>query len=147
MLFRSFIRTPVGDKYICDLMFKKGYNLGGEQSGHFIVYPEATTGDGILSALYFCKAMYKKGKLGKLSPLNLFPQKAIAEFAEPSIIYDKGLLALIEEHNAKLENCGRLIVRMSGTEPKIRVMAECQSITMVDEILATFKKYINSVRY
>ena len=144
---KRFIRTPVGDKYICDLMFKKGYNLGGEQSGHFIVYPEATTGDGILSALYFCKAMYKKGKLGKLSPLNLFPQKAIAEFAEPSIMYDKGLLALIEEHNAKLENCGRLIVRMSGTEPKIRVMAECQSIAMVDEILATFKKYINSVRY
>ena len=62
---RRLIRTPVGDKYICDLMFKKGYNLGGEQSGHYIVYPQATTGDGIMSSLFLTKTLYKNGKLGE----------------------------------------------------------------------------------
>ena len=143
---KRFIRTPVGDKYICDLMFKKGYNLGGEQSGHFIVYPEATTGDGILSAVYFCKSVYKKGKLRALKPLKLFPQKAIAEFAEPGIMYDKGLLALIDEHNKTFGNKGRLIVRMSGTEPKIRVMAEHESLSVVDKTLKVFREYIIGVR-
>jgi len=142
---KRFIRTPVGDKYICDLMFKKGYNLGGEQSGHFIVYPEATTGDGILSAIYVCKSLYKKGKLNKLKPLKLYPQKAIAEYAQPSIMYDKGLNDLIEKHNKQLDGNGRLIVRMSGTEPKVRVMCEAESLIVVDEVLKEFKKYINSL--
>ena len=143
---KRFIRTPVGDKYICDLMFKRGYNLGGEQSGHFIVYPECTTGDGILSALYVCKSIYKKKKLSTLKKLDLYPQKAIAEYAEPSIMYDKGLVALIEKHNKNLEGRGRLIVRMSGTEPKIRVMAECENLACVDEVLREFKDYIRGVR-
>ena len=50
---KKLLRTPVGDKFICDIMFRKGYNLGGEQSGHFIVYPAATTGDGLLSSIFF----------------------------------------------------------------------------------------------
>ncbi|MCL2848255.1 MAG: phosphoglucosamine mutase [Firmicutes bacterium] len=141
---KRFIRTPVGDKYICDLMFKKGYNLGGEQSGHFIVYPEATTGDGILSALYFCKSIYKKGKLIAPKKLKLYPQGAIAEFAEPSIMYDKGLNDLIDKYTAEFGNKGRLIVRMSGTEPKIRVMAEHESLSVVDKVLKEFKKYITN---
>ena len=74
---RRLVRTPVGDKYICDLMFKKGYNLGGEQSGHYIVYPQATTGDGIMSSMILTKTLYKNGKLGEFMELNLFPQKAI----------------------------------------------------------------------
>jgi len=143
---KRFIRTPVGDKYICDLMNKKGYNLGGEQSGHFIVFPETTTGDGILSAIYVCKSLYKKKKLGSLKKLNLYPQKAIAEFAEPSIMYDKGLLELIDKHNKNLEGRGRLIVRMSGTEPKIRIMAECENLACVNEILDEFSRYVRGVR-
>jgi len=143
---KRFIRTPVGDKYICDLMLKKGYNLGGEQSGHYIIYPEATTGDGILSAIYFCKSVYQDGKFKNLAQLKLYPQKAIAEYAEPSILYRKDMIALIEEYNVKFEKIGRLIVRMSGTEPKIRVMAECAEESMVDETLAVFKKFINEIR-
>lgn len=144
---KRLIRTPVGDKYICDLMFKKGYNLGGEQSGHFIVYPESTTGDGILSAIYFCKAIFKNGKLTKPVKLDLCPQKAIAEFAEPSIIHNKELIALTEEYTQKLEGTGRIIVRMSGTEPKVRVMVECNDMAVVDETLAVFKKFINAQKY
>jgi phosphoglucosamine mutase len=143
---KRLIRTPVGDKYICDLMFKKDYNLGGEQSGHYIVYPEATTGDGILSAIYFCKAVYQKGKFSGIHTLDLYPQKAIAEYAEPAIMYNKELLTLIDEHTEKLGKTGRIIVRMSGTEPKIRVMVECKDRAVVDSTLAVFKKFINSVK-
>lgn len=143
---RRLVRTPVGDKYICDLMFKKGYNLGGEQSGHYIVYPQATTGDGIMSSMIITKTLYKNGKLGEFIELNLFPQKAIAEFADQSIMYDKEMVALIEDYTARLAGIGRLIVRMSGTEPKIRVMCECEDSRKIDETLAVFKKYINNRR-
>jgi phosphoglucosamine mutase len=143
---RRLIRTPVGDKYICDLMFKKGYNLGGEQSGHYIVYPEATTGDGILSAVYFCKSVYKNAKLQNLKKLKLYPQKAIAEYAEPSIMLRQDMRDLIERESEKLGKTGRLIVRMSGTEPKVRVMAESESKQAVDETLKVFKDFISKVK-
>ena len=141
---RRLVRTPVGDKYICDLMLKKGYNLGGEQSGHYIVYPQATTGDGIMSSMLITKTLYKKGKLGEFIELNLFPQKAIAEYAEQSIMYEKGMIDLIEDYTARLSGIGRLIVRMSGTEPKVRVMCECEDARKIDEVLSVFKRYINS---
>ena len=141
---RRLVRTPVGDKYICDLMLKKGDNLGGEQSGHYIVYPQATTGDVIMSSMLITKTLYKKGKLGEFIELNLFPQKAIAEYAEQSIMYEKGMIDLIEDYTARLSGIGRLIVRMSGTEPKVRVMCECEDARKIDEVLSVFKRYINS---
>lgn len=141
---KRLIRTPVGDKYICDLMFKKGYNLGGEQSGHYIVYPRATTGDGIMSSMLLTKTLYKNGKFGKLEKLTLFPQKAIAEYADASIMYDKQMIDMIENYSQKLSGTGRLIVRMSGTEPKVRVMCECEDAPKIDVVLAEFKKYINN---
>lgn len=140
---KKLVRTPVGDKYICDLMYRTGYNLGGEQSGHYIVYPESTTGDGLMSAMFFAKSLFKDGKLGTIKTLNLVPQKAIAEYADPSIMYDKGLLKMIEDAEAALSGIGRIIVRMSGTEPKVRVMVECESQEKLDKILAEFKEYIN----
>ena len=142
---RRLVRTPVGDKYICDLMYRKGYNIGGEQSGHYIVYPAATTGDGVMSAMFLAKALYRGGSLKAVEKLRLVPQKAIAEYAAPSIMYDKGLLALIDKAEEELSGIGRIIVRMSGTEPKIRVMVECADANLVDDILARFKKYINSL--
>ncbi len=141
---RRLVRTPVGDKYICDLMFKKGYNLGGEQSGHYIVYPQATTGDGLLSSMILTKTLYKNGKLGEFVELNLYPQKAIAEYADQSIMYDKEMVSMIEDYTSRLQGIGRLIVRMSGTEPKVRVMCECQDARKIDEVLSVFKKYINN---
>ncbi|MCH5162930.1 MAG: phosphoglucosamine mutase [Clostridiales bacterium] len=143
---RRLIRTPVGDKYICDLMFKKGYNLGGEQSGHYIVYPQATTGDGIMSSMFITKTLYKNGRIGEFLELSLLPQKAIAEYADQSIMYDKEMIALIEEYTERLSGIGRLIVRMSGTEPKVRVMCECEDAKKIDETLAVFKKFITTRR-
>ena len=142
---RRLVRTPVGDKYICDLMYHKGYNIGGEQSGHYIVYPAATTGDGVMSAMFLAKSLYRGGSLKAVEKLQLVPQKAIAEYAAPAIMYDKGLLALVDKAEEELSGIGRIIVRMSGTEPKIRVMVECADPKLVDDILARFKKYINSV--
>ena len=142
---KKLLRTPVGDKHICDLMYRNGYNLGGEQSGHYIVYPAATTGDGILSAIFLAKALFRDGKLGDIEKLALVPQKAIAEYADPAIMYDKWIKNLMEESEQKLAGNGRIIMRMSGTEPKVRVMVESEDMSLVDEILSSFKKYINSV--
>lgn len=141
---RRLVRTPVGDKYICDLMFRKGYNIGGEQSGHYIVYPAATTGDGLMSAMFLAKSLYKAGTLERIERLTLVPQKAIAEYADPSIMYDKTMRAMTEEAEKQLADNGRIIVRMSGTEPKVRVMVESTDAALVDEILGKFKKYINN---
>ena len=138
------MRTPVGDKYICDLMFRKGYNIGGEQSGHYIVYPAATTGDGLMSAMFLAKSLYNGGELAGMEKLALVPQKAIAEYADPSIMYDKTMREMIEAAENRLSENGRIIVRMSGTEPKVRVMVESTDAALVDEILGEFKKYINN---
>lgn len=141
---RRLVRTPVGDKYICDLMFREGYNVGGEQSGHYIVYPAATTGDGIMTAMFFAKSLYKDGKLEAPEKLDLVPQKAIAEYADPSIMFDPKLRKLTEKAENELGGNGRIIVRYSGTEPKIRVMVEAYDPAKVDEILSEFKTFIRS---
>ena len=141
---RRLVRTPVGDKYICDLMFRKGYNIGGEQSGHYIVHPAATTGDGLMSAMFLAKSLYNGGELAGMEKLALVPQKAIAEYADPSIMYDKTMREMIEAAENRLSENGRIIVRMSGTEPKVRVMVESTDAALVDEILGEFKKYINN---
>ncbi len=141
------LRTAVGDKFICEMMFRKHYNLGGEQSGHYIIYPAATTGDGIMSALTFLKTLHGGGsKLEKVIKLDLCPQKAIAEFAPPSIVYEKGFVELVEKYTEQLRGIGRIIARYSGTEPKVRVMVECSRAELVDVILKEFKDYIGSSR-
>ncbi|MCH5154710.1 MAG: phosphoglucosamine mutase, partial [Clostridiales bacterium] len=68
----------------------------------------------------------------------------IAEYADQSIMYEKGMIDLIEDYTARLSGIGRLIVRMSGTEPKVRVMCECEDSRKIDEVLSVFKKYINT---
>ena len=140
------LRTSVGDKFICEMMFRNGYNIGGEQSGHYIVYPNATTGDGIMSALMFLKTLCKDGVLSAPVKLDLCPQKAIAEFAPPAIVYDKDFVALVEKHTERLQGVGRIIARYSGTEPKVRVMVESGRAELVDSVLAEFKRFIASYR-
>lgn len=142
----KLLRTPVGDKFICELMFRKHYNLGGEQSGHYIVYPAATTGDGIMSSLTFLKTLYKDKELHKPYRLDLCPQKAIAEYASPSIMYDEKFLQMVEKYTEQLQGIGRIIARYSGTEPKVRVMVECSKAELVDVVLKEFKEYIHSAK-
>lgn len=135
------VRTPVGDKYISELMNRNGYTLGGEQSGHYIIYPECTTGDGILSALMLSKALYKNGILEKAELLKLTPQKAFAFSAGEDVMYRPETVSMIEKYTEFLAPEGRLIVRYSGTEPKVRVMAESDDSAAVDETLKAFEEF------
>lgn len=140
------VRTAVGDKFICEMLFRNKYNLGGEQSGHYIISPQATTGDGILSALFFLKTLYYGKELHEPVKLALCPQKAIAEYAPPTIVYEKGFIDLTEKYAEKLRGIGRIVARYSGTEPKVRVMVECSRAELVDVILKEFREYISLSR-
>ncbi|MCL2861929.1 MAG: hypothetical protein FWE22_05930 [Firmicutes bacterium] len=136
---KRLIRTPVGDKYICDLLFKKNYSLGGEQSGHYIIHPEMSTGDGIFAAIFFLKSVIE---YGEVVILDLVPQKQISLKADRGIMFEKDFILLIKKWEEKLKGIGRLIVRMSGTEDKIRVMVECENEKIVEEALDEFREAI-----
>ncbi len=142
----KLLRTPVGDKYIADEMFKSGYSLGGEQSGHYIIRECGATGDGIAAGLFFIKSMLCGGRLKPPVRLDLCPQGAIAEYAKPSIMEDEGFKALCKKYQAEFSGIGRIVARMSGTEPKVRVMVECGDAEKVKNTLAVFKTYINSIQ-
>jgi phosphoglucosamine mutase len=133
----KLLRADIGDKYVRELMDIKDCKLGGEQSGHIIIGDLHTTGDGILSALSICGIMKSSGK--KLSELNdskLFPQVNINITVKDKfmIINNENLQNLIEECKEKLGKRGRVMVRASGTEPKIRIMTECEDINEAQSI-------------
>ena len=122
------LRAPVGDRYVLDLMRRRGAVLGGEQSGHVIFLDHTTTGDGLITALQLAHAVVASGK--KLSELGAvvhpFPQvlvnvrvsDAVRVASEPS------LAAAVQAEEASLGDQGRILVRASGTEPLLRVMVE-----------------------
>jgi phosphoglucosamine mutase len=122
------IRTRVGDRYVVSEMIKGNYNLGGEQSGHVVLFDYNTTGDGPITALQTLHLMSKKGRL--LSELtadvSLYPQELI----NVPIVKGKNykdfpdILKVVESAVNKLGDRGRVLVRPSGTEPKVRVMVE-----------------------
>lgn len=136
---KRLIRTAVGDKYILDLLLKEGYSLGGEQSGHYIFYPERLTGDGILTAIKM-SAAYLDGDVRRL---ELVPQKTLSLFAHPSAPEDVKIKSLIQKHT---QNLSCLLVRMSGTEPKLRIMAQDESIDKVNAALSDFEQAIGEIR-
>jgi len=147
------IRTAVGDKNISELMVQKDYTLGGEQSGHYIIRPFASTGDGILAAMFFLKSIFcdKASNENKLNlrHIKLVPQKAISLEAPKEFVDDCGLNSLLQSWNQRIGSQGRIIVRMSGTEPKIRVMCEHENVEIVDQIIGEFDCYIkkNALKY
>ena len=126
----GFLRTKVGDRYVVDEMIKGGYNLGGEQSGHIVSFDYNTTGDGPITALQVLYLMRKKKKL--LSELaagiELYPQVLlnilVAERKDIRKVPE--ITRAIEDATVKLGRKGRMLVRPSGTELKIRVMAEAE---------------------
>ncbi|HMK43645.1 MAG TPA: phosphoglucosamine mutase [Dissulfurispiraceae bacterium] len=124
------VRTKVGDRYVVEEMRKHGYNFGGEQSGHLVFFDYNTTGDGPITALQVLYLMRKKNRL--LSELaagiDLFPQVLLnVPVAEKKDFKEIPAIAkVIAEATKSLGDSGRLLVRASGTEPKIRVMVECE---------------------
>ena len=135
--------TAVGDRYVVEEMRKSGYNLGGEQSGHVVIMDYNTTGDGQLTGVQLTKIMQETGK--KLSELaaevTIYPQKLVNIRVENSM-KDKAMEVpaireIIEKMEAEMAGNGRILVRPSGTEPLLRVMAEAPTHEEVDYYVDT----------
>ena len=127
----GYAKTAVGDKFVHDYMVRNGNRLGGEQSGHIIFSKYATTGDGILTSLKMMEVVIaKKTTLGKLAaPLKIYPQLLINVRVndKDAVMNDEDVIAAAAEAERRLSGRGRLLLRESGTEPLIRVMAEAET--------------------
>jgi phosphoglucosamine mutase len=139
----SLARVPVGDRYVLEEMVRSGTNLGGEQSGHIIFLDDATTGDGLLTALKIACLVAKCGPLDELvRGLKIFPQTIlnIKVKSKPPLESLPVVAAAIDQATKTLGNSGRVVVRYSGTEPKARVMVEAEQaedVTRWSEALAS----------
>lgn len=144
----SLIRTNVGDRYVAERMRKDGYNVGGEQSGHMLMTDFAPTGDGAIAALQVLAEIVRAGKPAS-EMLNLFtpvPQKLKnVRYSGASPMRHKDLIAAIEDAKSDLGNSGRVLVRASGTEPLIRVMAEGDDIGQVERVTDGLVNLIKSI--
>ncbi|OOL57297.1 phosphoglucosamine mutase, partial [Enterococcus faecium] len=142
--------TQVGDRYVVEEMRKNDYNFGGEQSGHMIFLDFNTTGDGMLSGIQLLNIMKQTGK--KLSELaaevTIYPQKLVnIRVSDKNGAMDvPAIKKVIEEAEAEMGSEGRILVRPSGTEPLLRVMAEAPTDEKVnyyvDKIAAVVKEEI-----
>ena len=139
-----FYRSKVGDRYVKEKMKKMNFNLGGEQSGHIILGKFATTGDGLLVALEVLFSLRKIKKASKL--LNVF--KPLPQVLENIVVKDKEIInktkckeAIIKSKRLMGSN-GRILVRKSGTEPKIRVMAESHDRILITKCIKLIKRSI-----
>ncbi len=134
----SLIRTQVGDRYVLETMRAGGYNVGGEQSGHMILLDHATTGDGTIAALQVLAELVRSGQRAS-ELLHLFdpvPQllKNVV-FSDGDPLADPDVKQAIAECERTLDGHGRLVIRKSGTEPKIRVMAEGDDAAEVERVV------------
>ncbi|MDQ2805280.1 MAG: phosphoglucosamine mutase, partial [Pseudomonadota bacterium] len=137
-------RTKVGDRYVAEHMRERGLNVGGEQSGHVILSDFATTGDGLVAALQVLAVLVEQGRPASeicrvFTPL---PQTLKnVRFAGASPLQAERVRAAIADAEVRLNGTGRLLIRESGTEPLIRVMAEAEDQMvvqgLVDELCAT----------
>lgn len=142
--------TAVGDRYVVEEMRKSGYNVGGEQSGHVILMDYNTTGDGQLTAVQLTKVMKETGKtLSELAAeVTIYPQKLVNIRVENSM-KDKAMevaaiAAIIEKMEAEMAGNGRILVRPSGTEPLLRVMAEAPTDAEVDYYVDTIADVVRA---
>jgi len=139
-----FIRANVGDRYVKEKMQKNKYNLGGEQSGHIILGKFATTGDGLLVALEVLFSMRKGRKASEL--FKIF--KNTPQILENVVVNDKSIInstkcrRAINQANKLIKDKGRMLVRKSGTEPKIRIMCESENRTLLLKCINIVKKSI-----
>ena len=139
-----FSRSKVGDRYVKERMKKLNFNLGGEQSGHIILGKFATTGDGLLVALEVLFSLRKGKKASKL--LNVFkPLPQILDNVDvnnKNIIDKKKCVNAIKKANKLMGKKGRILVRKSGTEPKIRIMAESYNKSLILKCIKIIKRSI-----
>ena len=135
----KLVRTAVGDRYVLERMRTDGYNLGGEQSGHIIMTDHATTGDGLMAALQALAAMTKSGRPASetfrvFQPVpQLLKNVRVADAA--AALGNATVTKAIAAAEARLGKGGRILVRKSGTEPLIRVMAEGDDSDLVAKVV------------
>ena len=140
----KFFRSNVGDRYVKEKMKKLNFNLGGEQSGHIILGKFATTGDGLMVALEVLFSL-RKGKKASLL-LNVF--KPLPQILENVIVKDKNVISktkckrAIKKANKLMSGYGRLLIRKSGTEPKIRIMGESYNKNLILKCINIIKRSI-----
>jgi len=140
----KFIRSDVGDRYVKEKMQKNNFNLGGEQSGHIILGKFATTGDGLLVALEVLFSMRKGKKASEL--FNNF--KSTPQILENVSVKDKSIInsprckKAIKIASKLIKNQGRMLVRKSGTEQKIRIMGESENKTLLSKCINIVKRSI-----
>ena len=139
-----FFRSNVGDRYVKEKMKKMNFNLGGEQSGHIILGKYATTGDGLMVALEVLFSLRKGKKASEL--LNVF--KPLPQILENVIVKDKNVISnskckkAITKANKLMSGNGRLLIRKSGTEPKIRIMGESYDKNLILKCIKIIKNSI-----
>jgi len=132
-------RTQVGDRYVMERMRQGGFNMGGEQSGHIILHDYATTGDGLMSALQVLAVLVESGRAMSDLARQFEPVPQLLEnvrFTSGKPLQNAGVKAAIAEAEARLDGVGRLLVRPSGTEKLIRVMAEGDDAALVKSVVA-----------
>jgi phosphoglucosamine mutase len=133
----KLVRTKVGDRYVIEEMVQRKLNLGGEQSGHIIFRDFTTTGDGIISALQILRIMHKTGQpLSKLKRcLKKYPQaqRNLVVKEKPPLAELSAVMKLISETEKELSGKGRVLLRYSGTEPKIRLLIEGREFDKIDK--------------
>jgi len=134
----SLVRTPVGDRYLMERMQADGYNFGGEQSGHFIFLDHNTTGDGLISALQVLALMKRTTQpLSELSKaMSAVPQILVnVKVAKKPLLESiPDIQQAMRESEQRLNGCGRVLVRYSGTEPLLRIMVEGEHDTVIQEV-------------
>ncbi len=132
-------RTAVGDRYVVERMREGGFNLGGEQSGHIVMTDYATTGDGLIAGLQFLAAMVETGQKASelVRQFETVPQmlKNVRYADGKKPLETESVKAVIEANAARIKGKGRILIRKSGTEPLIRVMAECEDEALLADVV------------
>jgi phosphoglucosamine mutase len=132
-------RTSVGDRYVVEAMRRGGFNLGGEQSGHIVMTDYATTGDGLIAGLQFLAEMARTGQAASslVRQFETVPQmlKNVRFAAGKEPLKAEAVRAVIAAKTAQIIGKGRILIRKSGTEPLIRVMAECEDEAMLRDVV------------
>ncbi len=143
--------VSVGDKYVQASLKEHHLSLGGEQSGHIIFLDDLNTGDGLLTAIKVMNVLKKSGKTlaELLSGLKIYPQilKNVSVVNKEAVIAHAGLKELTAELQETLDGNGRILVRASGTEPLVRVMAEAPTLEECERVVSTLVNYIGEISY
>lgn len=145
----TLARTKVGDRYVVEHMREHGFNVGGEQSGHIVLSDYSTTGDGLVSALQIMACVQKLGLpvsevCRKFEPVPQLLKNVRTTGGKP--LEDKKVKSAIEDARDRLGDNGRLVIRPSGTEPLIRVMAEGDDRKLVETVVNDIVSVISAIR-